>query len=475
MSEQANILWISLESVRADHTSLYQYQRETTPRLQELGERSNATVIDPMVSASMWTPASSASMLTGTHMSTHQVGRDGKAKKKLSSEVNTLPELLSNVGYNTALFTTNPYISPDTGLGRGFQDLERVSVSRPDFIGVDSLARDSIKTAIQAWRESRILSPRKLRQEILRSDNYLLEHRVKRWIEHSDSGDPFFLYTHIPSPHHEYSPVRRFRTKFIDEIEATEEEALEISEGIYTGSEGIRRRMASGLNLSDFEREAILALYDAEIAYADYTAAQLVSAAEATSDRDLITVVVGDHGDLFGEYGLIGHNLVLHDGLIKVPGLVLGIDDVIENADTVTQHIDLTKTIGSITGVDTEQFVGRDIRSSRRPYAISQRGLAHFDSFTKYDETFDTSRFFEEEFTSIRTNQWKYLVNSSKSKLYSLPNETQDVKQENPEVAGRLSEILSEEQIDWKEKVQTDATEFSKKSKQRLEDLGYLS
>lgn len=475
MSDRPNILWISLESVRADHTSLYQYQRETTPLLQKLSERSDATVFDPMISASMWTPASSASMLSGTHMSTHQVGRDGKGKKKLPKDIYTLPELLSNTGYNTGLFTTNPYISPDTGLGRGFQDLERVSVSRPDFIGVDSLARDSIKTALRAWRESRILSPRELRREILRSDNYLLEHRVKRWVENNDADEPFFLYSHIPSPHHEYSPVKRFRKKFIDQIEATEEEALEISERIYTGSDEIGRRIASELDLSDFEREAILALYDAEIAHADYTAAQFVSAAEAASDRDLITVVVGDHGDLFGEYGLIGHNLVLHDGLIKVPGLVLGIDDVIENADTVTQHIDLTKTVGSITGVDTEQFVGRDIRSSRRPYAISQRGLAHFDSFTKYDETFDTSRFFKEEFTSIRTNQWKYLVNDSKSKLYSLPNETQDVEQENPKVAERLSEILSEEQIDWKEKAQSDAAEFSKKSKQRLEDLGYLS
>jgi len=84
-----NILWLSLESVRADHTSLYGYTRDTTPFLRELSNRRDATILDPMIAASNWTPASTASMLTGTHLSTHQVGQDGTANHSLPSEIKT--------------------------------------------------------------------------------------------------------------------------------------------------------------------------------------------------------------------------------------------------------------------------------------------------------------------------------------------------------------------------------------------------
>ena len=74
-----NILWLTLESVRAGHTSVYGYHKNTTPFLEKISQRAEATVLDPMIASSMWTPASTASMLTGTHLSTHQLGQDGKA------------------------------------------------------------------------------------------------------------------------------------------------------------------------------------------------------------------------------------------------------------------------------------------------------------------------------------------------------------------------------------------------------------
>ena len=115
-----SILWLSLESVRADHTSLCGYARRTTPFLESLSQEPTAVTFDPMIASSMWTPASTASLLTGTHLSTHQLGQDGRAEYPPSSALDTLPERLSDVGYQTALFTANDYISSKTGLSRGF-------------------------------------------------------------------------------------------------------------------------------------------------------------------------------------------------------------------------------------------------------------------------------------------------------------------------------------------------------------------
>lgn len=476
MDSKPDILWLSLESVRADHTSLYDYHRDTTPHLESLSDRSDATVLTHGISASMWTPASTASILTGTHMSTHQVGRDGKAKRKLSQSLDTLPQLLANNGYRTALFSPNAYIGSETGLARGFEHSEWIPMAKSDFLGIDSVARDSWRCVLRRLVEHPTARPTRLKSEIASSNNCLLARRVERWFdEQYRDRDPFFAYAHIPSPHHTYRPIARFLNAYMNEIEMDANEARKLSERIYTDSDGIKRLMANGLELSDRQWRAIEALYDAEIKYADYTANEIIAAAQAKSDRQLVIIVTGDHGDLFGEYGLIGHNLVLHDGLIRIPMLVVGIDGIKDDDETLSQHIDVTYTIASIGDAMTDQFEGRDLRDPDRPYAISQRGIAHFDAYTKHNSAFDTSRFFKQPFTSVRTSDWKYLTNESRQVLYDLPNEETNKKDDYPEVVEELSEILLSENIDWAVDSQGEAVEFDEGTRDRLKDLGYLT
>lgn len=476
MDPRPNVLWLSLESVRADHTSLHGYHRDTTPHLKRLSERPDASALDLGCSASMWTPASTASMLTGTHMSTHQVGRDGMVKEKLPSSLDTLPELLAEAGYCTALFSTNSYIGSETGLCRGFEHYELFSgMSKSHFTGFDSVAADSWRVAFRRLVERPTFRPERLKREIASSRNSLLKSRVERWFTGGDSRNPFFVYAHIPSPHHPYRPIAKFRDNHLDGVELDVDEAERICGEVYTGSEGIKRRMANGLDLSSEALAGIKALYDAEIEYADHTANELIAAARSASDRPLVVVAVGDHGDLFGEYGLLGHNLMLHDGLIRVPMLVVGIDGIEDSEQTMSQQIDLTRTIASVCDVRTEQFQGRDLREADRPYAISQRGVAHLDRYTDHNSSFDTSRFFEQPFTCVRTPKWKYLENESRRALYRLPDEELDVKADHPEVVERLSETIEEEGIDWTENPEMEAVEFDEGTRDRLKDLGYLT
>jgi len=476
MRAKPDIAWLSLESVRADHTSLHGCHRDTTPHLQRLSERSDATALNLSCSASMWTPASTASILTGTHMSTHQVGRDGKAKKKLPPSVETLPQLLTRQGYETALFSTNPYISSDTGLDRGFDYTERVGISESSFRGFDSVARDSWLSALRRLAEEPTLQPSRLKTRVQSSKNYLLSRRVERWFEERYSRrDPFFAYAHVPSPHHNYRPPAKFFDAYAAEIGVDPDDARKLSRAVYTGSEGIKRRMANGLNLSGRQLEAIEALYDAEIEYADTTAHEIITAARSVSDRPLVIVVTGDHGDLFGERGLIGHNLVLHDGLIRVPVVVAGIDGVEDDGETMSQHVDVTYTLASICSVQSEQFEGRDLRNPERPYAISQRGTAHLDAYTEHNPDFDVSRFFENPVTCVRTPEWKYLESDSRRVLYDLPDEETDRKEAHPEVVEELSEIITTERIDWDSSAGGESVEFDGSTRSQLEDLGYLS
>lgn len=247
-----NILWLSLESVRADHTSLYSYKRQTTPFLESLSQRSDAVAIDPLISASMWTPASTASILTGTHMSTHQVGQDGKAEHPLPASIQTLPELLSNQGYHTALFSTNAYIGPNTGLDQGFDDFEYIKMSKENFTQGDSVTWDSIKTAFRCLASRPVVTPSTFKRELGSATNDLLEFRMSRWFDQTTgSNKPFFAYAHIPSPHHPYQPINRFLEEFVSDIDISASAALNQVDEIYDGSAAIKRQMAHGIDFTD--------------------------------------------------------------------------------------------------------------------------------------------------------------------------------------------------------------------------------
>jgi len=111
-------------------------------------------------------------------------------------------------------------------------------------------------------------------------------------------------------------------------------------------------------------------MYDATLRHLDDTVVKILNYAREVSD-DLITVIVGDHGELFRELGIIGHNLALHNGVINVPMIISGISDVVTDQMELTQQVDLSYIIANITGLRTNQFEGRDVRSGGRTYAIS--------------------------------------------------------------------------------------------------------
>jgi uncharacterized sulfatase len=453
---------------------MYGYERNTTPFINSLADSPDSTVLENGISQSMWTPASTASILTGTYLSTHNVGRNGKVKNKLHSSLDTLPGVLSDAGYETALFSPSTYISDATGLDSGFTHSELTRIQKDNFSNFDEIGLLSWKLAFKRFRENPTSDLSMLKRDIENSTNELLATRIKRWMQReSDPDAPLFSYVHVPSPHHPYVPISDIAREFYDGTDLPA--AYETMEEIYEDTEAIMDRMANGTELSPQQTELAKTLYDAEIRYADRTVRQIVEAVRARSDRDLIIVITGDHGDMFGEYDLLGHNLVLRDELINVPLIVSGIDGIVSTETDVSQHIDVTYTLANITGTLTSQFEGRDLREGSREWGISQRGVALLDEYTKYNPEFDTSRFFEEPYTCVRTATHKYLGNSNRQVLYELPDETEDVSEANPEVVQELSAVIDQEGIQWISGTEGEAAEFDEQMLSNLKDLGYLT
>jgi arylsulfatase A-like enzyme len=123
--DDVNIIWILIDTLRADRLSGYGYERETTPFLDFLGE--TGIRFDRCMSQSSWTKSSMASLWTGTFPASNGILRWSHA----IPEAATLPaEILRDAGFRTAGIYRNGWVSPNFGFEQGFQVYYRPTPGR---------------------------------------------------------------------------------------------------------------------------------------------------------------------------------------------------------------------------------------------------------------------------------------------------------------------------------------------------------
>jgi arylsulfatase A-like enzyme len=108
-----------------------------------------------------------------------------------------------------------------------------------------------------------------------------------------------------------------------------------------------------------------------QIQFVDQAVGKIVSAArEATKDRPLIIVFTTDHGDLFGDHGLMLKHFVHYEAVTRVPLLIsgpmldIGLDDrLVSSADIAPTLLELTGCRGW-RGIQGRSLVGK----SKKPW-----------------------------------------------------------------------------------------------------------
>lgn len=114
-----NVLFVVLDTVRADRLSLYGYRRSTSPALERLAR--HGVRFDNARAPAPWTLASHASFFSGRWP--HEL--DVQWLTPLRADFPLLAEYLGSRGYATAGIVANTnYCSYDTGLDRGFTYFE---------------------------------------------------------------------------------------------------------------------------------------------------------------------------------------------------------------------------------------------------------------------------------------------------------------------------------------------------------------
>ena len=303
-----NILLIVLDTVRADAVGREWKQRPVTPQMDRIaleGWRfANAYATAP------WTLPSHASMFTGLAPSQHGAVHEHFT---LGPEHPTLAEILARHGYATHGITSNPWVTAERGLARGFGRFEKAysDVEAANDKGAARATQLAIDFIARASREDK----------------------------------PFFLFVNYLEAHLPYAPPDAGFEALGIEIDSLSrrEFTIEQAEEIIAG-----KRAASADELA-----LARTLYLGEIAYQDQQLGKLLDALRKRNLLDeTLVIITADHGELLGDQGLMGHEFSLSDDLLRVP-LVLRYPPRLPARQTVTlpvSHLDLLPTVLDVLG-----------------------------------------------------------------------------------------------------------------------------
>jgi uncharacterized sulfatase len=183
--------------------------------------------------------------------------------------------------------------------------------------------------------------------------------------------------------------------------------------------------------------------------------------------------VTADHGELFGEDDMLAHKYSLHNAVLNVPMVVSGISGLSDSG--VVQHSDIVRTALEIADANTETIQGVDLRTDTREYAISQSGDGDIDPLLDRNPEFERDKFCTGEYSAVQDGEYKYIQRRDDPRLYHLPDEADNLREERDEVAAEMDAWLSE----WLETEGKPAgtgseVDVDETMRSRLADLGYL-
>lgn len=456
--KRPNIVWLTVDSIRADHTSVHGYDRQTTPNLERIAASEQGHSFQNCISEGIWSLPVGTSILTGTYPTYHNTCGESDA---VPDRLTTFPEMLRDFGYSTYGVSGNPWFSESTSMNRGFDQFEYISKDNLAAAGVLPL----IKYIVGLRRHSAGFT-------LDTSDHctdFLAYSLVKKWLSKVDKSEPFFIYAHTEGAHTPYYPPDPFVDEFCENISMEPSAARE-----FTSEINIHEAIAGEVNFSQDEMDAYVAMYDALIKYLDNQIGKVYDTINEIDMGPTILIITSDHGDLLGERNVLSHKITPHDGILKVPMVTHGLN---MKTDRIVQHIDFIKQISDQIGLEHEQLQGKTI--GNRVSALSYVSQKYFDQtkelVSKYNCNTEFDRFHQKDTYVIRNNEYKYIHSDDKSSLFSLPDESDNIIGNHPEVKNSMANTLSDllDQVD-KDEAGPERSDFGSDMEEQLKDLGYM-
>ena len=407
-----NILVLMLDTVRADHLSLYGYDLPTTPELERLRDRdSRAKVYTSAYSSSSWTLPAHASLFTGEISSVHQVhfGNGGMEGDIWSVDLGqTLAEGLLEVGYRTTGILSNPILTTLGGIDAGFE-----SWSYAEKPQLSSLPGELFRR--------KIFPDFYTKQALVRPSALQINRAILREFSHCPTGG-CFVFANYMEAHEPYLPGPANAGRFRDA-------SLE------------RGELALVYPAADERIEYMSHVYDEAVRDLDADLGLLFDALESRGILDdMWLVVTSDHGEAFFEHRAILHASNLYNEETRIPLMIIPPRG--ERLPRVAGPVSLVDVAATLSSIGTGAGLGhgRDLRDP----AIKATHV-QLELFAKPPGGRNAGPDAGKPARVAVEGKWKLMEIDGRLELYDLdldPRETKNLAHERPELVARMRALL---------------------------------
>jgi arylsulfatase A-like enzyme len=299
-------------------------------------------VFERALAPSPWTTPSHAVMFTGRHPTELSVDWD----RPLDATYPTLAEVLQAAGYATAGFVANyAQAGGPTGLGRGFLRYDDYPTRL-----VSMLRRAALLRRVAGKEQvGRVLGRRRL---VDARPGEEISRAFLRWLP-SGTDRPWFAFLNYYEAHGPYLPPVPFDTLYFPRPDPTADRYWDRLVRAYGRPPVPVEIMAQSLDA-----------YDGAIRYLDQQVDLLLrTLAETGALANTIVVVTSDHGELFGEHGVIAHGNNLYLPVLYVPLVIIapGRAPGGVRVRSLAGLRDLPATLLELTGVSNPGLPGRSL------------------------------------------------------------------------------------------------------------------
>lgn len=478
MDGRPNIVFIMLDTLRADMLRMYggEIRLSNIERWAREGVNySNAVApgtytVPTHVSLFLNKRVREIKELTKDPMKYSEKNTDPFLKKSVYIKEGelTLAKHLSMLGYNTALFSNNPFLSASTGLGVGFKHIEnlwfrdKIDKNRPSIKLTLKIveSRRAKKSLINlAYLISKAISEKKLDQIYLNLRVKLNKHFAKEYgFYELDKGITKTIGS-VRKYLKENEKEKRPKFLFINLMEAHEgyptnlivKDYIEQDKWLY---------LSNIIDPRDGSLEIIKKAYEARVRYMDFKLGELIKMLknEGMLDNTLL-IFASDHGQAFMEHGIMYHNMFPYQEVSRVPLIAVKFENGKpvrqgENVENVVSLMRLHDSIMEVAYGNNDLIDG----SLRRDNVVFSEHvgitevwdkclLEKLKSRSEYaNRIYKTKRFHNVQATAIYYKRYKlihFFSDGFKDRLFELPNEEDNIIDKNRSIAHEMLGYLS--------------------------------
>jgi arylsulfatase A-like enzyme len=370
------VIFVTIDTQRADHCSSYGYVRTTTPFLDSLA-KTGARFTKCHSNCSSTLPSHTC-MMTGLELPQHGVWAN--RSEGCPDSVRTAAQMFKEAGYATGGFVSTPF-------------LRKVNA------GFDTFDNDFIRDRRYRWAENTI-------------------EQAHAWLSDRRADENVFLWLHVFDPH-EWMSDSEPQSK-MPAMASTKEE----DERLFSyWTEDQKKLIDTGKSPLNGRQDVFIEKmhnYDSKTWYTDHALRRLYTLAEEKGPKsDTTWIVTADHGEGLGNHGYDQHSQYVYEPEIHVPLFVhcSNGDHAGTVHDKVVGHADFFPTFAEMLGhKDLQQvapYEGLSLFAQMRGEAPAEPRYVFSHRQIKHPDYKAAQKWIDDYVYTLVGDRYKYIRNES--------------------------------------------------------------